>query len=48
MSEVSRYDYYLSKFMVALIEENEGEAALICNVDIEAAKEMARKAVEDE
>ncbi len=44
--EPTKYDWYLSKLMVALIAETEGDVDLICNVDIEATKEMARKACE--
>lgn len=48
MDEISKYDYHLSKIMAALIAENEGETSLICDSDIEAAKEMAKKCCEEE
>ena len=43
MDKKERYDYHLSKLMVAIIAAYAGEASLICDSDIEAAKEIARE-----
>ena len=46
--KVTRYDYHLSKIIGRMVHEYDGEASLILDEDVEAAKVIARKCCQKE